>query len=45
MEQYEVGSGLWTDRGKRLRRAEDVPPYQKWLSTSRTFNHIHITGA
>ena len=29
MGQYEVGAGLWTDRGKRLRLAGDVPPYHK----------------
>ncbi len=37
MGQIEVGSGLRTDRGKSLRRAGDVPPYQKWQ-----FNFTHI---
>ncbi len=29
MGQREVGAGLGTDRGKKLWRAGDVPPYQK----------------
>ncbi len=36
--QFEVGTGLRTDRGKRLRRAGDVPPYQKGPFTSPTFD-------